>query len=114
MMDDLEHYRTRDLLQLMEYSLGQDNPVRAEVITLIQNTEAGRGNLDMITLMSRGFGGPTDSNALMALAAEIQHQMEMRSGIEYSTDVLSNVKPNNILENQPETLQSIPSSTTWI
>ena len=69
--EDLDPYRIRDMLQLMDYSLDQYNPIRAEVIRLIQNPEARRGNLDIITLMSRGFGGPTDSNALMTIAAEI-------------------------------------------
>ena len=55
--DFLYPYRIRDMLQLMDYSLEQYNPIRVEVIRLIQNQDTRRGNLDIITLMSRGFGG---------------------------------------------------------
>ena len=40
------------MLQLMDYSLAQYNPIREEVIKLIRNQEVREGNWDIITLMN--------------------------------------------------------------
>ena len=67
----------------MDYSLAQYNPIREEVIKLIRNQEARKGNWDIITLMNRGFGETMDDNDLKTIAAEIRNIMEARTIQQY-------------------------------
>ena len=81
----IDPYRVRDMLQLMDYSLDQYNPIREEVIQLIRDPETRQGNWDIITLMNSGFGSSTDNNALMFIARDIHNMVEARTGQLYPT-----------------------------
>ena len=62
--------------------------------------------------MSRGFGGPSDSNALMTIAAEIRNLMETRSGVEYSIEPTTNSQTDFNEETQrPQSPSYIPDPT---